>query len=69
MKICYVCFGTFFGQSNVLRLIKVFIDADFPIHAFLTICLDLPKFMQFAVFISIYIYIYIYICIYIYIKG
>ena len=56
-------FGTFFGLSNVLRLIKVFIVADFPIHSYFTICLDLPKFMQFAicVYICIYVYIYMYI--------
>ena len=42
-------FGTFVGQSNVLRLIKVFIVTNLAIHTFLTICLDLPKFMQFAV--------------------
>ena len=59
MKICYVFFGTFFGQPNVLRLIKVFIVADSLIHAFFTICLGLPKFMQFVVYIYIYIYIYI----------
>ena len=58
-RICYLFFGTFFGLFNVLRLIKVFIVADFPIHSYFTICLGLPKFMQFAVYIYIYIYIYI----------
>ena len=49
-------FGTFVGQSNVLRLIEVFIVIDLPIHAFFTICLGSPNFMQFAVYIHIYIY-------------
>ena len=57
VKICYLFFGTFFGQSNVLRLINVFIVSDLPIHSFFMICLGLPKFMQFAVYIYIYIYI------------
>ena len=70
VKICYVVFDTFFDQSNVLRLIKVLIVADLPIHFFFTICLGLPKFMQFAIYIYIYIYIHIhthtYIHVYIY---
>ena len=53
VKICHVFFGTFFCQSNVLRLIKVFIIADLPMHAFFMICLGLPEFMQFAVYIYI----------------
>ena len=57
MKICYVFFSTFFGQPNVLRLIKVFIVADSPIHVFFMICIGLSKFMQFAVYIYIYIYL------------
>ena len=60
MKICYDVFGIFVGQSNVLRLIKVFIVADLPIHAFFTVCLGLPKFMQFVVYIHIHVYMYRY---------
>ena len=54
--VCYVVFGTFVGQSNVLRLIKVFTVTDLPIHAGFFICSCLPKFMQSAVYIYIYIY-------------
>ena len=54
-----VFLGRFVGQSDVWRLIKVFVVTDLPIHAFFTTCLGLPKFMQFAVYICIeYIYIY-----------
>ena len=48
MSTKYIYIGTFFGQSNVLSLINVFIVADLPIHSFFTICLGLSKFMQFA---------------------
>ena len=61
-------YGTFVDQSSVLRLIKLFTVTDLPIHAFFTICLGLPKFMQFAVcmYVCMYIYLYMYIYIYIY---
>ena len=48
----------FVSVMEELFLIKVFIVTDLPIHVFF-ICLHLPKFMQFAV------YIYIYICMYV----
>ena len=38
------------GGSSVLRLIEVFTATDLPIHAS-TICLCLPRFMQYIVFI------------------
>ena len=49
---------TFVGQSNVLSLIKVFIVTDLSIYGFFTMCLCLPKFMQF----DIYIYICVRVC-------
>ena len=44
---------------SFLRLIKVLIVADLPIHYIFTICLGLPKFIQFAIYIFLKLYYYI----------
>ena len=59
--------GTFFGQSNVLRLIIVFVVADLPIYGFFY---HMFRFAKIYATCCVYIYlIYIYIYIYIYILD
>ena len=79
MKIWYVVFfDTFDGQSNVLRLVKVFTVPDLPIHPFslyVYVCQNLyakfgayiyiDRYTAYIFDVCIYIYIYIYIYIHV----
>ena len=62
VKICYVFFGTFLVQSNVLRLIKVFIVTDLVIQSFY----DMFRFAKMYAICCIHMYVYIYVYIHIY---
>ena len=48
---CYVLFGKFVGQSNILKLIKVLTITDLPIHAFLQCVYVCQNFVLQCVFV------------------